>query len=448
MSAYYNEFDPKKAAWLRELIKQGHIAPGEVDERSIKEVKASDIAGFKQCHFFAGIGVWSHALRNAGWPDDREVWTGSCPCQSFSVAGKRKGFSDERHLWPDWYRLISERQPSVIFGEQSASKDALAWLDLVRDNLEASNYAFGALDICGPIVGAPHIRQRLYFAADRLDNSSIEGFSQRSGKEISGKEACCLVERPSDTERLGDTNEARLEKWNSQRCNHGAQCSSTERADGNAGRMADTDGWDSSAERKQRSLEYGQQSADGSFIERMDDAAGARCDGALGITEGNPWNEARLCLPFSGCKVDGLEYSSLPEEARLTGERIDLLGEGCSTCGLEQSRGERWQWRQAPTPGYDDHGSASERSQGEHGACVSSPCGDRPKSAGPTNGFWNAPDWLFCRDGKWRPVEAGTFPLAHGAPSRVGLLRGYGDAIIAPLAQAFIESYKEVRGIK
>ncbi len=166
MAAYYNEIDPFAAAWLRELIKAGHIAPGEVDERSITDVMPSDLAGFTQCHFFAGIGVWSYALRQAGWADDRPVWHGSCPCQPFSSAGKGKGFKDERHLWPEFYRLISQCRPTVCFGEQVASKDGLAWLDLVQADMEGADYAFGAIDTCAAGFGAPHIRQRLYWVAD------------------------------------------------------------------------------------------------------------------------------------------------------------------------------------------------------------------------------------------------------------------------------------------
>ena len=88
---YYNEFDPYAAQWLRNLIDAGHIPKGEVDSRSIKDVSASDLTGFVQCHFFAGLGGWSHALRLAGWPEDRPVWTGSCPCQPFSAAGAGGG---------------------------------------------------------------------------------------------------------------------------------------------------------------------------------------------------------------------------------------------------------------------------------------------------------------------------------------------------------------------
>ncbi len=123
MVAYYNENDPFAAAWLRELVKAGHIAPGDVDERSVMEVQPDDLEGYAQCHFFAGIGGWSHALRLAGWPDDRPVWTGSCPCQPLSSAGQQKGHADERHLWPAFQSLIAERRPATVFGEQVASKD-------------------------------------------------------------------------------------------------------------------------------------------------------------------------------------------------------------------------------------------------------------------------------------------------------------------------------------
>lgn len=165
---YYNEIDPYAAQWLRNLIAAGHIAPGDVDERSIEDVQPDDLSPYTQCHFFAGIGVWSHALRLAGWDDDRPVWTGSCPCQPFSAAGKGRGTSDERHLWPAFHHLIRERGPAIVFGEQVASKDGLGWLDLVQADMEATGYAFGAVDTCAAGFGAPHWRQRLYFAAERL----------------------------------------------------------------------------------------------------------------------------------------------------------------------------------------------------------------------------------------------------------------------------------------
>jgi site-specific DNA-cytosine methylase len=136
VTAWYNEPDPFAAAWLRNLIAAGHIAPGIVDERKIQDVEAWELLEFTQCHFFAGIGVWSHALRRAGWSDDRPIWTGSCPCQPFSAAGKQKGFEDDRHLWPEFRRLIATCRPAIVLGEQVASKDGLGWLDHVAWDLE------------------------------------------------------------------------------------------------------------------------------------------------------------------------------------------------------------------------------------------------------------------------------------------------------------------------
>jgi DNA (cytosine-5)-methyltransferase 1 len=182
MAAYYNEHDPYPAQWIRNLIKAGLIPDGDVDERSITDVAADDVRGYRQCHFFAGIGVWSHSLRLAGWDDDRAVWTGSCPCQPFSVAGKRAGFDDERHLWPAWFKLIAQCRPGVVFGEQVSSKDAVAWIDAVFDDMEAAGYACGAVDLPACGVGAPHIRQRHFWLADS-DHQRC-GEAGRAGGEI------------------------------------------------------------------------------------------------------------------------------------------------------------------------------------------------------------------------------------------------------------------------
>ena len=187
---YYNEWDSFAAAWLKELIKDGLIPDGEVDSRSIADVEPSDLKGFTQCHFFAGIGGWSRALQLAGWSPDRPVWTGSPPCQPFSTAGKQSGKDDLRHLWPVFFNLIRECRPPTIFGEQVASAIRFGWLDDLQRDLEAEDYAAAAVVLSGGSVSAPHKRDRLFFVADsnnkRHERSSEDGRQAQRGFEHSG----------------------------------------------------------------------------------------------------------------------------------------------------------------------------------------------------------------------------------------------------------------------
>ena len=175
---YYNENDPKAAAWLRELIRQGHLPAGRVDERSITEVKADELTAYIQCHFFAGIGGWPYALTLAGWPVSRPVWSGSCPCQPFSAAGKGLGTADSRHLWPVFAQLIRACQPPTIFGEQVASRAGREWLGGVFTDLAAMGYSRAGADLCAAGVGAPHIRQRLFWVAVASGKRSATGISR------------------------------------------------------------------------------------------------------------------------------------------------------------------------------------------------------------------------------------------------------------------------------
>ena len=370
MSAYYNEHDPKAAAWLRELIKRGLIAPGEVDERDIRDVTPDDIRGFIQHHFFAGIGVWSYALRQAGWPDDRPVWTGSCPCQPFSSAGKRKGTADERHLWPAWHWLIKQLRPRVVFGEQVASKDGIAWLDLVSTDLEGEAYSCGpvVLPACG--VGAPHQRARLWFVADTDGGNTGPEWQQRSREQ-----------------RLVTPDGGAIELAHS----------GIDRAGEHPGELSGDEG----------QHEVGAAHGDHSPV-----AGGSA--GALAIHPRGGCGELRS--PVGG-RSDRHAYSG--------GHASGILGESESERRGARLRGRRSTGHRGTQPA--DSGSS--------------------RGPGPTNGRWADADWIYCRDGKWRPVEPGTFPLAHGAPARVGRLRGYGNAIVAQAAQEVIAAYREVRGV-
>ena len=295
---YYNEWDAKTAAWLRELIRRGHLPDGIVDERSITEVAPEDLRGFRQWHFFAGIGGWPLAIKLAGWPAYAPVCTGSPPCQPFSVAGKRGGRDDSRHLAPAFLDLIAELRPPAIFGEQVSAAIKELWLDALFVELEDEGYTCASAVLPACSVGAPHKRDRLFFGAIDLADLVSDGL------------------------------ERRLRGW------------------------ADKE-----------------------------------------------WQIIRRPAGRGGAAGD------LPNAADGTG----LAGiEGAAIGELQEGYGEVY-------------------------ACSGLPDQD--------HGAWSNADWLLCRDGNFRPVESGTFPLANGVPARVVRLRGYGNAIVPQVAAQFIRNF-------
>jgi DNA (cytosine-5)-methyltransferase 1 len=332
VAAYYNEIDPFTAAWLRELIKAGHITDGEVDDRSIVNVQPSDLAGFVQCHFFAGIGGWSLALRLADWPDGRECWTGSCPCQPFSSAGAKAGGHDARDLWPAWARLIRECRPVTVFGEQVESAIAHGWYDRVCDDLEREGYALGAACLPAASVGTFHIRSRLWFVAH------------------------------ANRRR----NDAQLRAWQ-----------------------------DDSPQADRRST-----------VGRLERPVAGR----IGSDVGAMGDASRKGLQERECN-GRIQREAVGAHTRQATQR----GSDAGQLGLSDSEREAAERIVSARPG-------TERSRST----------------------WTEAEWLPCRDGKSRPVEPGTFPLAHGLPARVGRLRGYGNAIVPQVAAEVIAAYMEI----
>lgn len=218
--AYYNENDPFAAAWLRSLIAAGWIMDGEVDDRSITEVSPQDLRGFNTCHFFAGVGGWELALSMAGVPEDVEVWTGSCPCQPLSSAGKGKGDADERHLWPAFHALVSERRPRLCFGEQVASKLGREWMSAVRADLEHVGYACGVSDLPAAGGGAPHIRQRLWWVAHH--QGGLGGMGDHNGRGSPKGDAPSPGSRPGSSAQpagggMGDPDSKGSQRRSSER---------------------------------------------------------------------------------------------------------------------------------------------------------------------------------------------------------------------------------------
>jgi DNA (cytosine-5)-methyltransferase 1 len=182
MTAWYNENNPYCAEWLRNLIRAGHIAPGDVDERSIVDVQPTDLKGYTQCHFFAGIGGWSLAARIAGWPDTHTLWTGSPPCQDVSLGaavwGVRTGLSGDRtSLVFKWLRLIDAVRPSVAAFENVPG--IKRWIAQIEGRLEDSGYNLSRSERSTADIGGPHLRRRVWRLAYR--DSKGQQKPRRSG---------------------------------------------------------------------------------------------------------------------------------------------------------------------------------------------------------------------------------------------------------------------------
>lgn len=410
--AIYNEIDEYAAEWIENLIARGLVAPGIVDRRSIEDVRADDLRGFRQVHLFAGIAVWSYAARRAGISDDTALWTLSCPCQPFSAAGKGTGVDDERHLWPAAYHLIRECRPPKVYGEQVASKDGLGWLDLVFNDMEGADYAFGALDTSSALTGAPHIRQRLRFhaydlrsSASGMEHSAGNGWIERraepgwrgasSGCSIGGmgnNKGCAVENQPECAESYIESR-------------------STIEFRTNTGTTGGTCCWN-----------YTTRSGDCRSTEAVRDLGGMDNDDDEGL-EG-----------FGSRHCASLGHGQRQvRSASETGEFGGVVNPNGRDSGTERKQCSREQ-----------------RQQQANGRSF-----DKAARARPTNGFWRDADWLFCRDGKWRPVESGSFPLVDGSAfrlgsgsafegrSRQGMLKAYGNAVDAEATREFIEATLE-----
>lgn len=386
---YANDVDKHAVHWLSKLPLDIDV----VDGRDIREIQGHEVAKYWQAHFFAGIGGWPLALDMAGWPMDITVWTGSCPCQPFSAAGKRKGVEDERHLWPEFRRLINECRPPVVIGEQVASKAGRDWLATVRVDLEDMGYAVGAADLCAAGVGAPHIRQRLFWVAYR----SSTGLEKRS--EQSARKERQATQRSSDDSGLAHATSSSGPKH--ERESRGRQSTSYDATINpcNSGRMGDS-----------------QSNGGKSWSGLHTQAAGGGRSMPSGAGDG-----------LANCDSGRLkEYSQRnsstqrPEQQTSCGRDAHRCSDICRLAnGISDGR----------KPQRNSYGS-------DVGSIVTS------------SGQWDDVIHIPCRDGRYRPVKPGVRLLAHGVSGRVAQLRGLGNAIVPQVAAEFVSAFMESLGIK
>lgn len=460
---FYNDFDEATCAWIEGLIAAGVIPDGVVDSRSITEIEPHELIGFTQCHFFAGVAGWPLALALAGIPATTKLFSGSPPCQPFSAAGKRKGTDDERHLWPAFLRLIAACQPPLVFGEQVASADVVGpasgkgkcaadgtpvevWIDRVFSDLEAARYAGATADLPAAGIGAPHIRQRLWWGAYRLADSVGQQphgtGSTRGGRgqlADGGRLGHTHHTRPQGHDRHGDNGDepGRL----------GAEQAGPAGSAGGVDRgMADTDGRNTSAEREQHGGQQRQQPEDDGTGERLADAPG-RGFGEFG-------DAARS---GSGGHADG----------------------GSDSCRMGNPNGER-------TGRDSGSGAGAEAESGGQRNQDGLRIGD-DSFASSAVGFPGQSELILCTDGKHRriPVERIFRPLVDELSSRLGpdwhdliaeipvekltmfpladpaafklpkrgsvrpaLLKGAGNAICPPAGAAFVQVFVEAAGVQ
>lgn len=412
---FYNDIDWKACAWTQGLIDEGLIPPGHVACKSITDITPEELNGHTQCHFFNGVSGWAEALHLAGFPTTRTVWCASLPCQPFSAAGLQRGLADERHLWPVFFRLVQSCRPELIIGEQVERAIGLGWLDGVRTDLEAEGYAFGFIVLGAHSAGSPHIRQRLYWMAHPIigrwpgrDERGLGTDRQQVGQPQNGTDS--PDEPRHGCDQVGGVVHPELRR--------------PEQRDAGIGDVQEPDAG----------------RTDGGMAHPTE--RGLRADRSAPGSTGHA--QQREQDGVAGCQFCGYEFDH------------GVLGKyGCPNCeGVGLADMQREGLEGHPRHGGDGH---------EPGRLDQDTARPAPQSG---ESFWSNSIWHPGRDGKARRIPSpqpvfqrmahgltdgmdlggaeGAFPLAPPIPHRAALLKGYGNAIVPPLAAEFIKTVMEI----
>ena len=136
---------------------------------------------------------------------DHDILTAGYPCQPFSVAGLRKGEKDDRHIWPDIFRIVTFKRPSWCVFENVYGHVALG-LDKVLSDMESQGYATRTFIVPACSKNAPHRRDRLWIVCKNVEDSNSGRLEERNSKSQEASRSVRTSARDGDGETLGDTS--------------------------------------------------------------------------------------------------------------------------------------------------------------------------------------------------------------------------------------------------
>ena len=345
-----------------------------------------------------------------------DIITGGFPCQPFSVAGKQKGTSDDRHLWPEMFRIIKAFQPRFIIGENVRGivniQDGVVF-ETVCTNLEDEGYEVQPFNIPAAAVGAPHRRERIWFIAVREEsmvNSDNIRFEQHNETEktTSWRGTSATIESTSSTnvvnsEHIGSSTSEIERSFNTSSNNDKERQNETSESKRTSGPRDGINVADTNDEGLRTRI--GGSDNDHETESRIGGADGER--GSSDVERNNS----------TSTKVEGMDVADTESIRTREPREFDQAqrSEGSGSTQLDgsskndaNSNEEGLQgFRQSRNQLNKRFSLRSEGSEGEHGTVG--------------QGWWS--------------VEPNVGRVAHGVPGRVYRLKGLGNSIVPQIVE-------------